>query len=201
MEINKVDLWTDSIFKINFDNIDNKKIIEHYNEHQEFKFKNNKYRSNIGGRQVDFTLGNNEEIDELVEQFHVAIDEIVNNVYNIKTRLRFTNGWINVNSYGHHNAEHTHPGCGLAGVYYVNTEGEGDLKFTRDNAFAIETVRNNIKRAKPIGDHTESDNYPNTHKSIEPEEGTGFVFSPHFVHSTGTNFTDKDRIIIAMNFA
>ena len=42
----------------------------------------------------------------------------ISELFKFKKRVKFSNMWININSYKDSNIIHTHPGCLISGVYY-----------------------------------------------------------------------------------
>ena len=105
------------------------------------------------------------------------------------------NLWYNVNPPGAQNDRHTHPGCDLAGVFYVKIpEGEcGDLELENPNHFEQFHMLNTLEDG--LKDKTKCSHsiwYP-------PNEGETVIFPSNILHRVLTNNTKEDRISISWN--
>ena len=105
------------------------------------------------------------------------------------------NLWYNVNPTGASNDRHTHPGCDLAGVFYVKIpEGEsGDLELENPNHFSQFHMLNTLEDG--LKDKTKC-----SHSLwFPPEEGITVIFPSNIIHRVLTNKTKEDRISISWN--
>ena len=105
------------------------------------------------------------------------------------------NLWYNVNPTGASNDRHTHPGCDLAGVFYVKIpEGEsGDLELENPNHFSQFHMLNTLEDG--LKDKTKC-----SHSLwFPPEEGVTVIFPSNILHRVLTNKTKEDRISISWN--
>jgi len=137
---------------------------------------------------------------ELPHEFSKHIFANVNN-YGLEQFLgeRWTcqvgNLWYNVNPTGASNDRHTHPGCDLAGVFYVKIpEGEsGDLELENPQHFANFHMLNTME-------HGLKDTTKCSHSLwFPPEEGITVIFPSNITHRVLTNKTKEDRISISWN--
>lgn len=137
---------------------------------------------------------------ELPHEFSKHIFANVNN-YGLEQFLgeRWTcqvgNLWYNVNPTGASNDRHTHPGCDLAGVFYVKIpEGEsGDLELENPQHFANFHMLNTME-------HGLKDTTKCSHSLwFPPEEGITVIFPSNILHRVLTNKTKEDRISISWN--
>ena len=105
------------------------------------------------------------------------------------------NLWYNVNPPGAQIDRHTHPGCDLAGVFYVKIpEGEcGELELENPNHFQQFHVLNTMEDG--LKDKTKC-----SHSLwFPPEEGLTVIFPSNILHRVLTNQTKEDRISISWN--
>ena len=137
---------------------------------------------------------------ELPHEFSKHIFANVNN-YGLEQFLgeRWTcqvgNLWYNVNPTGASNDRHTHPGCDLAGVFYVKIpEGEcGDLELENPQHFENFHMLNTME-------HGLKDTTKCSHSLwFPPEEGITVIFPSNILHRVLTNKTKEDRISISWN--
>ncbi len=98
--------------------------------------------------------------------------------------------WGVINSRGHSNATHNHPGSWLSGVYYAkvpkNVAKAGSLGF-RDPILARTYTRSFYRSVQAEV------------CAIEPGEGKMMIFPSWCEHHVAPNNTDEDRIAIAFN--
>jgi uncharacterized protein (TIGR02466 family) len=137
---------------------------------------------------------------ELPHEFSKHIFANVNN-YGLEQFLgeRWTcqvgNLWYNVNPTGASNDRHTHPGCDLAGVFYVKIpEGEcGDLELENPNHYPQFHMLNTMEDG--LKDKTKC-----SHSLwFPPDEGETVIFPSNILHRVLTNNTKEDRISISWN--
>ena len=98
--------------------------------------------------------------------------------------------WANINTKNNFNNRHNHPGCDLAGVYYVKVP-EGD---------AGNIVFNDPRHVLSYGDPFIAKRYVGGENTSRfPVEGNMYLFPPSLEHSVMPNKTDEDRISISFN--
>ena len=86
--------------------------------------------SNVGGWQSENLQGKHLVLNELFEEIEHYGNDFAKSL-NIKTSLKLSNIWININQYKDWNMLHNHPGATFSGVYYVNEfENNGSLNFS-----------------------------------------------------------------------
>ena len=98
--------------------------------------------------------------------------------------------WANINTKNSFNTRHNHPGCDLAGVYYVKVP-EGDVG---------NIVFNDPRQVLSYGDQFITQRYVGGESTSRfPVEGNMYLFPPSLEHCVMPNKTDEDRISISFN--
>ena len=98
--------------------------------------------------------------------------------------------WANINTKHSFNTRHNHPGCDLAGVYYVKVP-EGDVG---------NIVFSDPRHVLSYGDQFIAERYVGGENTSRfPVEGNMYLFPPSLEHSVMPNKTDEDRISISFN--
>ena len=105
------------------------------------------------------------------------------------------NLWYNINGPGASNDRHTHPGCDLAGIFFVKVpEGDcGELEIENPNHFA------QYHMLSSLDEKLKKDLRASHSMWLPPEEGATVIFPSNILHRVMTNNTDEDRISIAWN--
>lgn len=103
--------------------------------------------------------------------------------------------WYNINGPGASNDRHTHPGCDLAGIFFVKVpEGDcGELEIENPNHFA------QYHMLSSLDEKLKKDLRASHSMWLPPEEGATVIFPSNILHRVMTNNTDEDRISIAWN--
>ena len=92
--------------------------------------------------------------------------------------------WVNINKTGDYNVRHTHPDCDLSGVYYIQGEGTGSIKFaTHEQMYFM--VSPNMPHSKMI--------------AHEPKDGDILLFPSYLLHEVTVNTSSKNRITVGFN--
>lgn len=199
LHIGKEILWEESVFPVDFEDIDNSKIIEHYHELKK-EDPVGIVKSNHGGYQVMLAGNRNEELDKLMCGLAQAASEIYNKGYAHKEKLVISNCWFNGNEYGDSNVLHNHPGAVLSGVYYL-TDGKpehGEITLIRPNRNEVLSFKN-AKEEMPNDveyglSYTRSASFPAV-------ASRALLFAPWMEHFVTTNKTQDLRIVIGLNFS
>jgi uncharacterized protein (TIGR02466 family) len=192
----RVERWFPSalIWISEVSDIDNVSIAEYI---RELKIKNSgRVYSNIGGWQSDAIhpqldcsdWGLPDCLIPLHDKLTNCIEQIATK-YSFKQNLMITDYWFNVNTKGDRNIPHIHPSCVLSGVYYVKTDGTGELKFQRDQHQAW--MWNTFTDSK----HMDTSN----HVAYKPVESRAIMFPAWVSHSVESHDSDEERISIAFN--
>lgn len=99
----------------------------------------------------------------------------------INTSYKISNMWFNINSPGSYNVYHSHPGCPLAGVLWVDIpDDSGEFIFHHP------------------AEHNLSETQHSTW-GLEPEDGMMMLFPGSFAHHVTQNMTEEFRYSIAFN--
>ena len=95
--------------------------------------------------------------------------------------LRLSNMWFNFNYENCYNVQHTHPGCVLSGVIWVQTPEDQPITFSCYDEFSRASYENR------------------TNESFSPKEGQLLLFPAHLPHRVDINRSKNTRISISFN--
>tara|TARA_X000000368_G_scaffold133963_1_gene105147 strand:- start:91 stop:675 length:585 start_codon:yes stop_codon:yes gene_type:complete len=98
-----------------------------------------------------------------------------------RNNISLGNMWFNFNYPHNYNVYHVHPNCVLAGVLWVQTVDDTNIRFECLDAFARGLTE---KR---------------TNESFTPKEGQLVLFPSHIPHMVDQNNTEETRISISFN--
>jgi len=147
-------------------------------------------RSNLGGWQSrDFHLNN--ESDKL----HSVLMECITLLPLLKKDININvKAWVNINSPGSLNVQHSHPGCDLSGVLWVKCpDKSGNIFFHSPSCFEtfqeIESYTEDFKN---------NNNYYHAYW-FPPIEGRMLIFPSHLQHEVKKNLSNEDRISASFN--
>ena len=116
----------------------------------------------------------------IVSTINYYIDDEISQLH--ENQLSVSNMWFNINYKNSYNVSHTHPGCVLAGVFWVQCPQEvSPITFNCCDDFARATY----------------EKY--TSHSFDPKEGQMVLFPAHVPHRVDINHTKQTRISIAFN--
>ena len=94
---------------------------------------------------------------------------------------QLSNMWFNINYNGCYNGQHTHPGCPLAGVLWVDIpDNSGDFTFHHHDEHSLSELQH-------------------TTWGFEPEDGLMMLFPGSFAHHVNENRSNEPRYSIAFN--
>ena len=116
-----------------------------------------------------------DRIDTMVESYKQHDLVIYNNLY------RLSNMWFNINHTGCYNGQHSHPGCPLAGVLWVDVpDNSGDFTFHHHDGHSLGELQA-------------------TTWQYEPDNGLMMLFPGSFAHHVSENRSNEPRYSIAFN--
>ena len=147
-------------------------------------------RSNVGGWQSR-TFHLNDGDDKL----HSLLMDCITSLPSLKENINiYSKAWVNINSPGSLNLQHSHPSCDLSGVLWVKfPDKSGNIFFHSPSRF--ETFQE-------IESYTEDfKNNNNYHHSywFPPIEGRMLIFPSHLEHDVRENLSNEDRISVSFN--
>ena len=144
--------------------------------------------SNYGGWQSKSFGTINKNFKSLFDNIHTSVKEIEKHL-NLKKELSLDNYWCNINYFGSFNRPHTHEGCTVSGVYYVDVhKNSGNIIFINKNLNSY---------YKEINIYNE---YNSSIWKIEPEKNLCVLFPSHLNHYVEPNLNKKERISISFNY-
>ena len=110
--------------------------------------------------------------------------------------LFITNSWININGRGASNRLHTHPGCILSGVYYVDIPKccSGPFTFVKD--FKDQQLKEHWGNANNFETYEEMNM---NEVDFYPENDMMMLFPSWMMHAVSKSSSDEDRISISFN--
>lgn len=200
MQINRHDIWCDSIFNAYIPEVDNRGILNFY---EEMRSKEEGItRSNIGGWQFDVGFNMCEALDDMFHKVEHAVNHIFKEVLRIDQNVVLANAWLNSNQYGHGNCLHTHPGSVFSGVYYINGDGKidnGTINFVRDNGHSIESALVMSDRLRDYSQEKRDYSWK-VACAMPARESHALLFGPWVLHEVVRNLTQEDRVVVGLNF-
>ena len=146
-------------------------------------------RSNLGGYQSPDDFYYEESfapyMNRISEHILTTVDEYIDDSMSAldKDQLSLCNMWFNINYENCYNVTHTHPGCILSGVLWVQCPLPTPIVFSCYDEFA---------RAR-------FEKY--TNQSYTPQEGGLMLFPAHLPHRVDINPSKQPRISIAFNLS
>lgn len=149
--------------------------------------------SNVNGWQSPSVFALNFRSNNLKIILNRIKDHIKNDVLQYSYQYTIDTLWFNVNQPGSLNHIHSHPGCDLAGVFYIkvpeSAEKSGELII--QNPITYQTYNYLRCSTSPL----------NTEYKVKPVEGRFYLFPAFLNHGVLTNNTDEDRISFACNIS
>tara|TARA_R100000329_G_scaffold119403_1_gene98424 strand:- start:262 stop:834 length:573 start_codon:yes stop_codon:yes gene_type:complete len=124
--------------------------------------------------------------EELLKPINLVLSEYLNYYFkrtNIPAKIIY---WTNINNFGGGNMFHTHyrADADLAGVYYVQGEGTGNIKFaTHEQIYFM--IPPHMPHAKMI--------------AHEPKDGDILLFPAYLLHEVEVNPSMNKRISVGFN--
>ena len=147
-------------------------------------------RSNVGGWQSRVFNLNNEN-----DKLHSLLMECITSLPSLKKDINlYVKAWVNINSPGSLNVQHSHPGCDLSGVLWIKCPNEcGNIFFHSPSCFEtfqeIESYTEDFKN---------NNNYYHAYW-FPPIEGRMLIFPSHLQHEVKKNLSNEDRISASFN--
>lgn len=128
--INQRNLFSTPVWEIMLEDIDNVKLLNYA-----LSLKNipGTEISNMGGYQshkINYSTDAFNNLGDLISQINNALG-VISEKFKFKKPLKIIDIWVNINETGNFNMSHIHPGATLSGVYYVKTNGTGNLEMLR----------------------------------------------------------------------
>jgi len=152
-----------------------------------------KIMSNQGGWQspsID-TREIPKETTPLILKIEKAVQEY-SELFKFKKRVKFSNMWININSYKDSNSIHTHPGCLISGVYYIKTSKNcGNITFKKSSNIDYHVQGEKV---------TEWNSLNTVFWSLPAVENTLYLFPSWVKHLVPLNYSKEDRISLSFNY-
>ena len=149
--------------------------------------------SNQGGWQSDFEYCRFDNI--LSSTVTKALNSYFeNDVLDMSKEIIYDGLWMNINGKDNFNSAHNHPGCHLAGVFWIQSpKGCGNLELQSPNSFTM---------FQEMSRYTESFQKKSSVYPVymfPPTEGTILLFPASIMHKVESNQSDEDRISVAFN--
>ena len=147
-------------------------------------------RSNVGGWQ-----SSNFHLNDKNDKLHSVLMDCITSLPSLKENINiYSKAWVNINSPGSLNLQHSHPSCDLSGVLWIKCpDKSGNIFFHSPSGF--ETFQE-------IESYTEDfKNNNNYHHSywFPPIEGRMLIFPSHLEHDVRENLSNEDRISVSFN--
>ena len=149
--------------------------------------------SNVGGWQSGPSYSNFDNI-LLTTITETLIPYFENDVLDMSKEITYDGLWMNINGKDNFNSAHNHPGCHLAGVFWIQSpKGCGNLELQSPHSFTM---------FQEMSRYTESFQKKSSAYPVymfPPTEGTILLFPASIMHKVESNQSDEDRISIAFN--
>ena len=106
----------------------------------------------------------------------------------------YSRAWININSPGSLNFQHSHPGCDLSGVLWIKCpDKSGNIFFHSPSGFeTFQEIESYTQEFKDTNNYHHSYWFP-------PIEGRMLIFPSHLEHDVRENLSNEDRISVSFN--
>ena len=120
-------------------------------------------------------------MNRISEHIVSTIEEYAKDTILDHEKVRLCNMWFNLNYKNCYNVTHTHPGCLLAGVLWIQMPDQTPIKFEDPLSYCSSEITLNANR-----------NYT-------PKEGQMCLFPAWIPHRVDINETDTTRISLSFN--
>ena len=168
------------------------KLVQFVYEQQEEDLDGVRY-SNVGGWQSQPTYNSQDNI-LLSTVSETLMPYFKDNVMDMSNEIIYEGLWMNINKKGDHNSTHDHPGCHMAGVFWINSPPEcGNLEMQNPHSFSM----GNEMMMYTEDFQKKSSAYPVY--MFPPTEGTILLFPASIMHKVESNQSDEDRISSSFN--
>jgi uncharacterized protein (TIGR02466 family) len=197
----KTDLFPTPIWEAHIPDIDNSLLLDYaYSEYEKSGKQMRRYHSDTEQKKhtnwssEDLNLDLFPELDKLYCELHSLAEDALQE-FSPRESLRLFAGptWFNINPKGTSVAPHQHPGCVLAGVYYIQANGNSaNLRFmTPDRVTSwMYTPHYYATRTK----------YTSPLHTVTPANSKFVMFPGNLMHYVDSNEEEEDRVSIAFNF-
>ena len=170
------------------------KLVQFVYEQQEEDLDGVRY-SNVGGWQSQPTYNSQDNI-LLSTVSETLMPYFKDNVMDMSNEIIYEGLWMNINKKGDHNSTHDHPGCHMAGVFWINSPPEcGNLEMQNPHSFSM----GNEMMMYTEDFQKKSSAYPVY--MFPPTEGTLLLFPACINHRVSASQSDEDRISVAFNLS
>ena len=147
-------------------------------------------RSNVGG-----WLSRTFHLNDGSDKLHSLLMDCITSLPSLKKDINlYVKAWVNINSPGSLNVQHSHPGCDLSGVLWIKCPNQcGNILFYSPSCFEtfqeIESYTQDFK---------DNNNYHHNYW-FPPIEGRMIIFPSHLQHEVKKNLSNEDRISASFN--
>ena len=137
--------------------------------------------SNKGGYQSKHFFKPEKEFEDLWEKIEKKLNHFHKDIAKLKGHVEINEWWFNINYKHNYNVSHTHPGCVLAGVFWVSCPKQsGELVFHHLDEHNFAPIQH-------------------TNITIPPVEGGMYLFPGSLYHHVSMSYSDEPRMSIAFN--
>ena len=151
--------------------------------------------SNMGGWQSQPTYNTHNNV-LLSAISNTLMSYFKNDILDMTKEIRYEGLWMNINKKGNHNATHDHPGCHMAGVFWIHSPGEcGLLELQNPHSFSMGTEM--MMYTEEF--QKKSNAYPVY--MFPPTEGSILLFPSCINHRVTVNESDGERVSSAFNLS
>jgi uncharacterized protein (TIGR02466 family) len=197
----KTDLFPTPFWEVQVPDINNSILLDYaYKEYEKSGKQMRRYHSDTEQKKHTNWSSENLQLEQLPElnklfaYLYLSATEAMRE-FSPKEGVRLFAGptWFNINPKGSSVAPHQHPGCVLAGVYYIKASGDtANLRFMHPDRvtswmFSPFYYKERTKYTSPL--HT-----------VSPCEGKFVMFPGNLMHYVDSNESEEDRVSIAFNF-
>tara|TARA_B100000925_G_C21961870_1_gene453762 strand:- start:563 stop:1141 length:579 start_codon:yes stop_codon:yes gene_type:complete len=143
-------------------------------------------RSNVNGYQSPDDFYKEPSFDKFLSYMENRIDTMIESYREHEyvswdNQYKLSNMWFNINYTGCYNAQHTHPGCPLAGVLWIDIpQNSGEFTFHHHDSHSLAELQV-------------------TTWSYEPDPGLMMLFPGSLAHHVDENRSREPRYSIAFN--
>ena len=129
------------------------------------------------------------------DKLHSILMDCITSLPPLKENINvYSKAWVNINSPGSLNLQHSHPGCDLSGVLWIKCpDKSGDIFFHSPSCFeTFQEIESYTEDFKNNNNYYHSYYFP-------PIEGRMLIFPSHLEHDVRENLSKEDRISVSFN--
>lgn len=142
-----------------------------------------------GGPDFDVWANDGPHLKELRDLIGRQAAQFIEPYYvGMSANVRLQRGWVNMQQQGETHSIHDHGGIAVSAVYYVQTDGAGDLMLV------------DPRGSTGFGNVIEGPHRNRKHFRVKPVEGKLVLFPGYVLHYVEPNTSPLPRISIATNF-